>query len=506
MGSIRIDWSLVFFAVSAVLIGVAALYGGGGIGEELAKKNLIWLIIGLILMFSFAFLNYQSLGSYAIILYAAGIFLLLVTLMPWLGTKVKGARSWIRFFGFGFQPAEYMKIIYVIALAKYLTMKESQIANIRELIFPAGIAALPVLLIAIQPDLGYAMMFIPVLFILLYLVGANIQILVGFVTVGFFTLFGPMYLEYHKYIIVDDIVAKLREDHFRLSDAVRSLKFDVWQYVENAAYFAGHKFSGSLGWAKETILEVENLQIFLSVAERVREENPVFLRDFLSDDSTVIIYIVSGAVIYGVSFFTYTFYAKFRWLKNLSFISLIFSLSLFSGYTFQKMVSFKPHQVIRLVSFANPDKFPKGAGYQLRHSIITLGSGQFTGKGMYMGDMTKGEVPFLPEWYNDFIFSVIGEQFGYWGAALILLILFGIVIRGIIIAWQSKDTFGSLLAAGITTLFFLHTMINVGITMGLFPVTGIPLLLVSYGGSSLTASFICIGILLNIHMRRFINV
>lgn len=493
-------------STTAVLIGVATLYGGGGTGVVLAKKNLVWLVIGVALMFTFAFVNYQTLGSYAFIIYLAGILILLFTLTPWIGTKVKGARSWIRFFGIGFQPAEFMKLVYVIALAKYLTVKESQIANIKELAIPIGIAALPALLIAAQPDLGYAMMFLPVLFVLLYLVGANIQILIGFVSVGFFTLFGPMYLEYHKYIIVDDIVAGLRLENFRLADAVRSLQFDVWQYVENAAGLTGQKFTGSLAWAKTTLLEVENLQLFYSVADGVLQENPVFLRDFLSNDSSVIIAITAGAVVYGVTFFLYNFYARFRWIKNLSFLALIFSLSLFSSYMFQKTVSFKPHQVVRLVSFANPDKFPKGAGYQLRHSIITLGSGEFSGKGMFDGDMTKGEIPFLPEWYNDFIFSVIGEQFGFLGAALTLLVLLGIVVRGIAIAWHSKDTFGSLLAAGITTLLFVHTMINAGITMGLFPVTGIPLLFVSYGGSSITASFIAIGILLNIHMKRHINV
>ena len=119
--------------------------------------------------------------------------------------------------------------------------------------------------------------------------------------------------------------------------------------------------------------------------------------------------------------------------------------------------------------------------------------------------MTKGAVPFLPEWYNDFIFSVIGEQLGFWGTSLTLILLFLIIVRGVIIAIQSKDEFGSLLASGITVIFFLHVMINIGIAVGLFPVTGIPLIFISSGGSNMISSFIGLGILLNINDRRFIN-
>ena len=158
------------------------------------------------------------------------------------------------------------------------------------------------------------------------------------------------------------------------------------------------------------------------------------------------------------------------------------------------------------MSFANPDKFPKGAGYQLRHSIITIGSGQIFGKGFGQGDMTKGEISFLPEWYNDFVFSVVGEQFGLFGCTMVLLLLFGLIARGMSITWRSKDQFGLLLAGGITAILFLHVAINVGITMGLLPVTGIPLVFVSYGGSNLVFTFASIGILLNIYTRRFTNI
>ena len=180
-------------------------------------------------------------------------------------------------------------------------------------------------------------------------------------------------------------------------------------------------------------------------------------------------------------------------------------LSLGSAFIVHKFFHFKTHQIIRIVSFANPDKFQKGAGYQLRHSLITLGSGQLTGKGFFNGDMTKGDVPFLPEWYNDFIFSVVGEQLGFLGTSFTLLILLGLILRGTTIALQSKDDFGSLLASGLTAILFLHVFINIGINLGLLPVTGIPLIFISSGGSNMISSFVILGILSNIHARRFIN-
>jgi len=237
MRSIRIDWTLVIFSISAALIGALSLYGGGGLGETLAIKHLIWLFVGIILMFIFTFVNYQKIGSYALVLYGIGIFLLLITLIPGIGTKIKGAQSWIRFFGMGFQPAEFMKFTIVIALGKYLTLKENQIERVQELVLPFFITAVPMMLIAIQPDLGYSVMMIPLLLILLYVGGANVTILAALVIVGFSTLFVSMYLEYHKYIITGDIVNALRDINFKLADAVRFLRFDVWQIVEDRSSF-----------------------------------------------------------------------------------------------------------------------------------------------------------------------------------------------------------------------------------------------------------------------------
>ncbi|MDH4262514.1 MAG: rod shape-determining protein RodA [Spirochaetia bacterium] len=503
MTTVRIDWSMIFFALAASLIGVLTIYGGSTSGEVLAKRQLVWLAIGIIMMFAFAFINYQNLGSYASIIYGVGVLLLVITLI--IGTEVKGAKSWLRIKGLGFQPAEFMKIALIIALSKYLSMREKKIANVNELVIPFLIAFFPMILIAIQPDLGYAILVIPILILMLFLAGANINILLGFVIVGFFTLFVPMFLEYHKYIIIDDIVQSLRTENIKLSDAVRILGFESWSYIEHPSNFSNIK-PETLGWAKSTILKPENIELFKKSSEYIFDQNKSYVRDILSSDKIMIISIFIFSIIYGISTFFYYFFYRVNILKNFGIFTLIIALALMSSYSLRKLINFKPHQVIRIVSFANPDKFPKGAGYQLRHSIITIGSGKMFGKGFGQGDMTKGDVSFLPEWYNDFIFSVVGEQFGMFGCTIVLILLFGLVVRGMSITWRSKDQFGMLLASGITAELFLHVAINVGISMGLMPVTGIPLVLVSYGGSNMVFTYAGLGILLNIYMRRFTNI
>jgi len=503
MDRIRIDWFLVALVFVASAMGVITLYGGDPTESSTGNKQLLWIFFGIGFMILFTLMNYQLIGSYSYILYIAGIFLLLITLMPFIGTKIKGARSWIRFFGVGIQSSEIMKLVYLIAMAKYLSMKENEIAYIKELLTPFLLTIVPVFLIGVQPDLGYSFMFIPLLVILLFIAGANADILAGFTMVGFFTVFIPMYMQYQRYIITDDIIAMLATDNYKLSEAVRSLLFDVWYYIDNASKFQNN--IQNLHWDARTVLEPANLAFFLNSVQNIYDQKTVFLRDFYLNNLSVLIFIIVTFLTSTISYFIYWFYMRIPLLRRVAIITFIFCSTLTSSFLFYKILSFKTHQVIRLVSFANPDKFPRGAGYQLRHSIITLGSGSVAGRGYANGDMTKGNVPYLPEWFNDFVFSSHGEQFGFTGSSLLTLILFLIVIRGVTIAWQSKDTFGTLLAAGISTLFFLHIFINIGITIGIFPVTGIPLPFISYGGSNIVTSFIMIGMLLNINSRKYIN-
>ncbi|HEX7125073.1 MAG TPA: rod shape-determining protein RodA [Thermodesulfobacteriota bacterium] len=161
----------------------------------------------------------------------------------------------------------------------------------------------------------------------------------------------------------------------------------------------------------------------------------------------------------------------------------------------------KPYQRSRLLTFMNPEADPQGTGYHILQSKIAIGSGRLFGKGFTEG--TQSQLQFLPEHHTDFAFAVWGEEWGFLGAFLLLLLYFVLILWGLNIALKAKDRLGTLLAYGITAYLFLHVAINIGMVTGVLPVVGVPLVLMSYGGSSVFTTLACVGLLLNISMRRY---
>jgi len=159
------------------------------------------------------------------------------------------------------------------------------------------------------------------------------------------------------------------------------------------------------------------------------------------------------------------------------------------------------YQKRRILTFLGIEADPQGAGYQIIQSKVALGSGGLWGKGYLQG--TQTQLRFLPEQHTDFIFSVLGEEFGFLGSIFVLSLLLFLIWRGISIASVVKNRFASLIAIGITTVLLFHTFTNIGVATGIFPVTGLPLPFLSYGGSFLITCMIMIGLLLNISIRRF---
>ena len=160
----------------------------------------------------------------------------------------------------------------------------------------------------------------------------------------------------------------------------------------------------------------------------------------------------------------------------------------------------KDYQKTRIMVFIDPNVDPLGAGYHIIQSKIAIGSGMIFGKGLFEG--TQSQLNFLPENHTDFIFAVVGEELGFIGAAALLILYFIVLWRGVEIARGANDMFGRLLAVGITSMLAFHVLVNVGMTTGIMPVTGIPLPLMSYGVSSLTTNIMAIAVLLNIHLRK----
>jgi rod shape determining protein RodA len=161
----------------------------------------------------------------------------------------------------------------------------------------------------------------------------------------------------------------------------------------------------------------------------------------------------------------------------------------------------KDYQKQRLLTFLNPEAYAKGAGYHAIQSVIAVGSGQWSGKGW--GEGTQNQLAFLPEQHTDFIFSVWAEEHGFLGGVVLIALYAFLVLAALDVAANARDKFGSFLSLGIAALFFWHALINMGMVTGLLPVVGVPLPLFSYGGSSVVADMLGIGILLNVSLRRF---
>lgn len=159
------------------------------------------------------------------------------------------------------------------------------------------------------------------------------------------------------------------------------------------------------------------------------------------------------------------------------------------------------YQRKRLLTFINPDYDPLGAGYHIIQSQIAIGSGGILGKGFLKG--TQNQLMFLPVKHTDFIFSILAEEWGFLGCFIVLFLFTVLFIKGLGVANKARDSFGAILAFGCTAVLFWHVVINVGMVMGMLPVVGVPLIFISYGGSSLLASFLAISILVNVSMRRF---
>jgi rod shape determining protein RodA len=159
----------------------------------------------------------------------------------------------------------------------------------------------------------------------------------------------------------------------------------------------------------------------------------------------------------------------------------------------------KQYQIDRFTAFTDPTKDAQGSGYNTHQARIAIGSGGLFGKGLFHGTQTNGQ--FVPEQETDFVFTVAGEELGLAGSGLIVLLLGFVLWRGLSIAARAEDSFGTLLAVGVVCWFGFQAFENIGMTVGIMPVTGLPLPFVSYGGSSMFANMLAVGLLQNVHMR-----
>ncbi len=427
----KMDIPLIAAVITTVAIGILMIYSAGfdpidKVNIGLYKRQILWFIIGMVFMVFFSILNYKQLGDYALYIYGGVLLILLFT--TFFGRPIRGISAWLSFGFFSIQPSEFMKLGAVILLAKYLELKERDIDRFRELLIPAILVIVPVMVILKQPDFGTAGIFIPLLFAMLFVAGADVSHLVAIISTASIALIFPMFLTYRE-------------------------------------------------WAGYT-------------------GQNVIANFFVNLD---ILFTVSGIimVIALISFISHYFWKK-SFLRKIYISASVVSLGLMLSVVIQRL--FKTYQKKRILVFLNPDLDPHGSGYNIIQSKIAIGSGGVFGKGFLQG--SQSQLGFLPEKTTDFIFAVVAEEFGLVGSLVLLGLLSFIVVRGIQIALSTKDKFGALLATGITSIIFFHIFINIGMVIGILPVTGLPLCFVSYGGSNLFMAMISMGILNSISMHR----
>jgi rod shape determining protein RodA len=202
------------------------------------------------------------------------------------------------------------------------------------------------------------------------------------------------------------------------------------------------------------------------------------------------------AMVLMIIFCSLTLFIGVQW-KSLAWSALVGLVLIPAGWFL-----LKDYQKDRIMTFINPEGDPLGAGYHVIQSIIAIGSGGVTGKGFLKG--TQTQLRFLPERHTDFVFSVFAEEWGFLGGMVLLILFMSLILWGLKIALHARDYIGTLIAVGITALIFWEVFINIGMVLGVLPVVGIPLPFLSYGGSSMVILMTCVGLLMNVSMRRFI--
>lgn len=229
----------------------------------------------------------------------------------------------------------------------------------------------------------------------------------------------------------------------------------------------------------------------------ILKEEVKFVQILLKNDLFIILVGALGIVVF-LALIGYFFTKKsyFYWMMYSSFLSVVGFIGSLGVRSF-----LKEYQIMRLIVFLDPGIDPRGTGWNTIQSLIAVGSGGLTGKGFLAG--TQSHYRFLPEQSTDFIFSILSEEWGFIGSVSVI-ILFGIIlVRGLILVMNSKDSYGYYVGSGIIIMIFFHVIINIGMAIGIMPITGIPLLFISYGGSSLWTALISMGLLQNIYLRRY---
>jgi rod shape determining protein RodA len=402
LGRDRADGALLLLTAAGLMaMGLAVLYSAGQTdvptaAERLWERQLTFLAIGVVIGTVVSRLSPQLLEWATPAAYAFALLLLVLTLLVGTGAgTASSSKSWLALGGVRIgQPSEIAKLAVILMLARHLAGRRQPPATLWQL-SPSGlIVGAPFLLVALQPDLGSALVFVGILFSMLFWAGVSPWLLL---------------------LVASPLLSLLL--------AFSTVSWGLW---------------------------IAGLTLLL-----------FWLRPYLMEGLTV-------------------------WLTNVAMG--ILALSLWNQLA--------PYQQNRLLSFLNPEVDPRATGWHIIQSKVAIGSGGLLGKGFTEG--TQKRLAFLPEQATDFIYSIVGEEIGFVGV-LVSLVLFGLLLTLLVnVARRATDPYGSLMVFGVGGMLFTHVIENVGMTVGVMPITGIPLPFFSYGGSFLLTCCLALGLVLRV--------
>jgi rod shape determining protein RodA len=426
-----IDLLLVIATVALMTIGVLFIYSSGVTSEGVSLsrewlRQIVWALLGLLLLVAVASFDYARLRDLSLYFYAALIVVLIGTLL--FGRVVNGARSWIGVGDFGVQPSEFMKVATILVLARILERRRRSVGEPLTFGLALLVALVPMGLILMQPDLGTALVYIPIVLAMTFVAGAR-----------------PSYI----------------------------------------AFIVG----SGLFMVVLTVLPAWEREIYAGTIPLVAALT----------DSRLLLAVMGGLAAVALTALTGLVFVKrsyFRWIIYGASMALVGVAGSLVG---RRVL--KDYQLMRLIVFLDPNVDPRGAGWNIIQSVTAVGSGGITGKGWLHG--TQSHLQYLPQQSTDFIFSILAEEWGFLGALGVLVCFALIIGRGLLISAKAKDDFASLVATGVVTMVFFHVAVNVGMAIGIMPITGIPLPFLSYGGSSLWTALIGVGLLMSVYQHRY---
>lgn len=425
------DWRILISILFLMVAGAIAVYSStyspdSGKTSWIFLKYIFFSVVGLVIMCITMFINYTKLAEHRMSLYIPMLVVLILVLIPGVGTTINGSSSWL----FGMQPSEFGKIVMIIFLAGYLDQIGDKIKQEKYFLIAGIFISIPIGLVLMQPDLGTVLVYCFIVFVMLFVGGVPLRYIISLLSIGVIGLSIPMFLEYK-----------------RMSDDINNILFN---FLSQRLYIG---------------------------------------------------YIAGGFLFISILLLTINFYMNNKYVELFSFTFFVLFLSMCAALIFD--IGLKTYQKERLLVFMNPELTRLSSGYNIIQSLIAVGSGGLFGEGFLNG--SQSQLNFIPQQVNDFIFSNICEEWGFIGSALVVLAYATIFVRGITVAYFAKDRLGALIISGVVAMFLCHVLINIGMVVGMMPITGLTLPFVSSGGSSILTFSISIGLIFNVEARRYVH-